>query len=320
MRAAITQLVVLFCLSGTGAQGEIGGGIESLIQSKGTETEDTTHKVMRRQTTSSSTPDVWTELKEVRDMVGELRVELRSMEARLKDKEKEVEVLKKENAGIDVIKSFKVNLRVRASRVRASRVRVSRVSRVRISRVSRVSRVGASRVSRVRVSRISREELERVIFVLILCPLVFTGQTKVAFSAGLTTTGTGYIGPYNTETTLTYDNVITNIGTGYDPATGIFTAPIKGVYYFRFTAFERRKSQWMALNMYHNDKIVLHNSEMNDKGNHMSLSNALFLNLEKGDTVYLNLPKGCGIHCSAANESTFSGFLLFPMSAPGNKQ
>ncbi|XP_028980139.1 complement C1q-like protein 2 [Esox lucius] len=244
MRAAITQLVVLFCLSGTGAQGEIGGGIESLIQSKGTETEDTTHKVMRRQTTSSSTPDVWTELKEVRDMVGELRVELRSMEARLKDKEKEVEVLKKENAG----------------------------------------------------------------------------QTKVAFSAGLTTTGTGYIGPYNTETTLTYDNVITNIGTGYDPATGIFTAPIKGVYYFRFTAFERRKSQWMALNMYHNDKIVLHNSEMNDKGNHMSLSNALFLNLEKGDTVYLNLPKGCGIHCSAANESTFSGFLLFPMSAPGNKQ
>ncbi|KAK9527866.1 hypothetical protein VZT92_014390 [Zoarces viviparus] len=132
---------------------------------------------------------------------------------------------------------------------------------------------------------------------------------KLAFSAGLTSSG--HIGPFTTETPLIYGRVFTNIGGAYNLTTGIFTAPVKGVYYFRCTAFNNKKGEWMAVNLYHNSQIILHNSEI--ANGHTTIANAILLQLEQGSVVYMCLQKNCGLYDDSTTWNTFSGFLLFPL-------
>lgn len=162
---------------------------------------------------------------------------------------------------------------------------------------------------------------------------VFTDTPKIAFSAGLTISGK--IGPFSTETALIYSRVFTNSGSAYNPITGmhyhkhlnialkrdktdlsdsvagIFTAPVKGVYYFRFTAFNNKDKEWMAVNLYHNGQRILHNSEA--ANGHTFIANALILQLEQGSVVSLRLQQNCGLYDDSSSLNTFSGFLLFPL-------
>ncbi|RXN38662.1 adiponectin-like isoform X1 [Labeo rohita] len=63
-------------------------------------------------------------------------------------------------------------------------------------------------------------------------------RAQVAFSASLYgSVGFKNFGPHEEATTLVYDNVFTNIGEAYDKNTGIFTAPVKGVYFFNYVVF-----------------------------------------------------------------------------------
>lgn len=54
-------------------------------------------------------------------------------------------------------------------------------------------------------------------------------KSKVTFSAGLPY-GFTYSG--NRELDVVFSEIITNVGQAYSSVTGLFTAPVKGVYYF----------------------------------------------------------------------------------------
>ncbi|CAJ1085920.1 complement C1q-like protein 3 [Xyrichtys novacula] len=132
-------------------------------------------------------------------------------------------------------------------------------------------------------------------------------ETKVVFSATLGGPGRN-IGPFNTYTTLIFRRVITNIGNAYNAATGIFTAPVAGVYYFSMF-LHAGGFRTGAMLLFKNSKLMLQiyehpsNSDRSDNG-----GNAGFLLLQRGDQVYVQLPVGS--HVWANNYSTtFSGFL-----------
>ncbi|XP_053180767.1 heavy metal-binding protein HIP-like [Scomber japonicus] len=290
MRRAASFLALLLCLYWTGAQGESGG----LTGNDITQTEIQSEILGVKSTSDQTniTPDIWAELKELRDMAIEHSVELRKLEqeTRLTASENEVKELQRENTVLkarmktseDVMEELKMENTDLQSRVTASEDK-SKVLEARMN-----------------ASENEVEELKRQI----------ADQPKVAFSLGLT--DSGQVGPFNTDITLKFSKVITNFGQVYSPTTGLFTAPVRGAYYFSFTTLDTRSSVWRRVYLYHNDKRVLFSYNFS-ASSHESVSNSLVLQLEKGDVVYLVLPASYSVFDNTNDHTTFNGFLLFPL-------
>ncbi|ROI81136.1 Complement C1q-like protein 4 [Anabarilius grahami] len=116
--------------------------------------------------------------------------------------------------------------------------------------------------------------------------------------AGLMQSGSGYVGPFTTEITLTYRNVVTNIGNAYNPVTGIFTAPLKGAYMFRVSVYGHGGTGSSA-SIYKNGEhmVVSFNYQAQDR---ITSSKGVVLILEVGDVVY-------DVKCPQSGVSTEDG-------------
>ncbi|XP_078018809.1 uncharacterized protein LOC144458887 isoform X3 [Epinephelus lanceolatus] len=313
MRSAAVFLALLLCLQWTWAQGESGEVTGTDAETEGGNRQEevqfeiqgvrAAHDQSSSQTNIS--PDIWAELKELRDMAIEQKVELRNskskiekleqenavLETRMSSSENEVAELKRENA------ATQARLTASESKNAVLEARMSSYEDV-VKTLQRENKVLETRMSSSEneVAELKRENADR---------------PKVAFSAGLT--DAGHVGPFNTEITLKFSKVFTNIGQAYNPTTGIFTAPVRGVYYFRFTLWGGRPSAWMGAYLYHNEKKMTLSYDYNDEHTYISASNALILQLEKGDVVYLALYPGSGVFDDSFNRTIFSGFLLFAL-------
>ncbi|XP_030286075.1 complement C1q-like protein 4 [Sparus aurata] len=131
-------------------------------------------------------------------------------------------------------------------------------------------------------------------------------KTKVAFSA-LIEKGGAY-GPFKTDITLAYNKVLTNIGDAYNSSTGVFTAPITGVYYFNFFYHAGGKHA-SKLELFKNSEMIVRSSDhKSDSDGADNGGNAVVLQLQQGDQVYVHMP--ANHHVWAGDHTTFSGFLL----------
>ncbi|XP_030286575.1 complement C1q subcomponent subunit C-like [Sparus aurata] len=133
------------------------------------------------------------------------------------------------------------------------------------------------------------------------------GKTKVAFSA-LIETGGAY-GPFKTDVTLAFNKVLTNIGGAYDSSTGVFTAPVTGVYHFSFFYHAGGKHK-ARLTLFKNDKKIVKSSNHQTGSNTADNGgNAVVLQLQQGDKVYVSMPENHHVWATSISTS-FSGFLL----------
>ncbi len=169
---------------------------------------------------------------------------------------------------------------------------------------------------------------------------LFTAK-KVAFSAGLLESGTGNTGPTNAPKTLVYKKVFSNIGSAYDSNTGkfckenimtnaescshmifsvailylcivgVFTAPIKGAYYFRFYG-HCHGGTTMAVSLLKNGatQCSLFAWKPVSNGN---ASNGVVLTLEIGDQISTQLWANTWVYDDSASYTSFGGFLIFPL-------
>ncbi|XP_030293643.1 complement C1q-like protein 2 [Sparus aurata] len=206
--------------------------------------------------------------------------ELTSLERRLTTTERKTSDLEKENA-VQATELVSFERRLTSSE--------SRTSDLEKENADLQTRLSSSE------SRIDQLETENA------------GKRKVAFYTALT--NNGGIGPYNTAITLKYSKVFTNIGNAYNPSSGFFTAPVKGVYYFQFTVYGSGSGP-VGVFVYKNNRQIMYNFERYDM---IRFSNSLVLELTAGDEIRLVLPSGHSIYDSSSNHSTFSGSLLFTL-------
>ncbi|XP_018941655.1 cerebellin 11 [Cyprinus carpio] len=138
---------------------------------------------------------------------------------------------------------------------------------------------------------------------------------KVAFSASMSNTADSHRGPFSTENKLIFDKVLTNIGNAYDPVTGVFTAPVKGVYYFRYSG-SAFSSHDMGLSIFKGTARFVSSYEYNSGERNDQMSNGAVMELNVGEEVHMRLWIRTWIFVDRRyNYSTFTGYLLYPLDS-----
>lgn len=125
----------------------------------------------------------------------------------------------------------------------------------------------------------------------------------MAFTAAVTTTSTTW-----NSGTLVFDAIISNVGNGYNPRTGVFTAPMNGAYVFYVSCIEYERQDLRL-------EIVLNNvSKVRTLAyggtDYQTGTNMVVLNLREGDNVWVKHYLGRGYYSKSIPLTTFTGFMI----------
>jgi hypothetical protein len=136
--------------------------------------------------------------------------------------------------------------------------------------------------------------------------------TKVAFSVYLSE----HVAP-DTDLDnfiIKFDGIILNEGSMYNKYTGIFTAPVSGIYHFYFHLSAAIDGLLIPTLMKNGQRVV--STFLNPQRFTLNGSNSALVFLNTGDSlwvqIFANTPTGVELKCdSTVRAVTFSGFLLY---------
>lgn len=129
-------------------------------------------------------------------------------------------------------------------------------------------------------------------------------STEVAFHARLK--------PYVTlgsSQTVIFDQVITNIGNGYNQHTGHFTAPDDGIYFFACTFLRPHTGTQLHLQMVQNSTEISRGHAATGGGSQEGSMNAVVY-MHKGDVVKVRHFPGVGSEIIHGDWSFFTGYRI----------
>ena len=107
---------------------------------------------------------------------------------------------------------------------------------------------------------------------------------------------------------LRFNRVDRNDGQGYNVSTGMFTAPVAGMYHFYWSLLFHRGG-YVTINFELNGAEKIRSYRDTDDGTHSSTSGSIYLRLKVGDQVYLEASRSGGM-VQNGRYSTFGGELI----------
>ncbi|XP_062596067.1 complement C1q tumor necrosis factor-related protein 3-like [Saccostrea cucullata] len=128
----------------------------------------------------------------------------------------------------------------------------------------------------------------------------------VGFSASVSSSSSSW-----NSGTLVFPTVITNEGNGYNPSTGIFTAPVGGTYVF-FVNVQSYERQYIYVDIMLNGSTKVRTmaySYSSSLDYYDAGPNLVVLSIQKGDRVWIKRYSGSGYY-NDGPMTTFSGFLI----------
>ncbi|XP_047435303.1 complement C1q-like protein 2 [Mugil cephalus] len=148
--------------------------------------------------------------------------------------------------------------------------------------------------------------------------LELIGGIRVAFTASMSPR-TNCLGPFTRNRPIPYDVITLNHGSAYNPALGLFTAPLSGLYSFSFSVYSKvggaGERMYYKVQLIRNGEPVTSTWEDNREDSEDSNSQTILLSLQQGGQVYVELLNGRQLCDNAEGLNTFAGSLIYPTLA-----